>query len=284
MLQSSSRALQAKEACRHMLSLRPRSAADIWQDSTDNWSKLCVAMGCEKISLPGAVVQTYQINRSGSFYNSVFVQNPQSFEVKQVEGVFAERNLPFSIILPSLKPYRELSNSLSEQRYLLAPPWSLMVHEASIDRSSPDVRVEEIHSSKLADWFELQDAFPHVESSRQARLEMIERVSREDSTHLFLASLEGRSVGAGLLFIKDQVASIHMIATLPEFRRRQVATTVTLEAIGRARRDKADLLWLRTRKGGTGEKVYTKIGFTSFSDILSYSRTPQCEDSNLPPR
>ena len=276
--------MQDKKICRQILDLRQGSAADIWQNSTDNWSKLCVAMGCSSISVPGAVVQTYQIDRSGTFYNSVLVQNPQSFEVKQVEEVFVERTLPFSIILPSLKPYTELGKSLVKRRYLLAPPWTLMVHEELIDGSNPDVRVEEIDSCKLMDWFELQAVFPDVESSRQARLEMIETVSREGSAHLFLASMEGRSVGAGLLFIKDQVASIHMIATLPDFRRRHVASTVTLEAIGRARRDKADLLWLRTRKGGTGEKVYTKIGFTAFSDILSYTRTPQCEDSNLPPR
>jgi len=262
---------------------RPRSVQDIWQNSTDNWSKLCVAMGCASIRVPGAVLQTYPINRSGTFYNSVFVQNPQSFEVKQAEDIFAERELPFSIVLPSLESFGELSRSLSEQRYSLAPPWILMVHKELVDRSNPDVRVEEIDSSKLSDWVELQDVFPHVESSRRARREMIETVLREDSAHLFLASVGGKSVGAGLLFIKAQVASIHMIATLPEFRRRHVASTVTLEAISRARKDNPSLLWLRTRKGGTGEKVYTRIGFTAYSDILSYTRTPQCEESNLPP-
>jgi ribosomal protein S18 acetylase RimI-like enzyme len=99
-----------------------------------------------------------------------------------------------------------------------------------------------------------------------------------------MASLQEKSVGAGLFFMKDQIASIHMVATLTDFRRKHVATTVTLEAIRRARKDKADLVWLRTRKGGTGEKVYTKIGFTSFSDILSYTKTPQHEDTHLPPK
>jgi len=257
---------------------------DIWQEATDNWSELRVAMGCTRISVPGALVHTYPIHRSGAFYNSAFVQNPQSFVIEEVEHLYAERKLPFAITLPRLKPYRELCKSLEEQEYSLAPPWTLMTHKELTGRRSPEVRVEEIDRTKLGDWFEMQDAFPHVESSKSTRLEMVKKVSRNKSAQLLMASLREKFVGAGLLFMKDQVASIHMVATLTDFRRRHVATTVTLEAIRRARDDNADLVWLRTRKGGTGEKVYMKIGFTVFSDILSYTKTPQHEDSNLPPK
>lgn len=257
---------------------------DIWKEATDNWSELCDAMGCTRIRVPGALIHTYPIHRSGTFYNSAFVQNPQSFVIKEAEHVYAELKLPFTITLPRLKPYGDLSKALEEQEYSLAPPWTLMTHKKLTGRSSPEVRVEEIDRSKLGDWFEMQDAFPHVESSRSTRLKMTEKVSREKSAQLLMASLQGKFVGAGLLFMKDQIASIHMIATLTDFRRRHVATTVTLDAIHRAWKDKADLVWLRTRKGGMGEKVYVKIGFAAFSDILSYTKTPQYEDSNLPPK
>lgn len=257
---------------------------DVWQKATDNWSELCVAMGCTRIRVPGALVHTYPISRSGSFYNSAFVQEPQSFVIKEVEQVYAERKLPYAIILPRLKPYEKLGKLLEEHEYSLGPPWMLMTLKKLTGNSNSEVRVEAIDRSKLGDWFELQDAFPQVQSSRSTRLEMIEKLSRKKSAQLLLASLQGRSVGAGLLFMKDQVASIHMIATLTEVRRRHVATTVTLEAIRRANKDKTELVWLRTRRGGTGEKVYTKIGFNIVSDILSYTKTPQYEDTNLPPK
>jgi ribosomal protein S18 acetylase RimI-like enzyme len=257
---------------------------DVWQEATDNWSELRVAMGCTRIMIPGALVHTYPIHRSGTFYNSAFVQNPQSFVIGEAEHVYAERKLPFAITLPRLKPYGELGKSLEEQGYLLAPRWTLMTHNELTGRSNPEVRVEEVGGSKLGDWFEMQDAFPHAENSESIRLAMMKRLSMEKSAHLLMASLQKKFVGAGLLFMKDKVASIHMIATLTNFRRMHVATTVTLEAIRRARKGKADLVWLRTRKGGTGEKVYTKIGFTVFSDILSYTKTPQHEDANLQPK
>jgi ribosomal protein S18 acetylase RimI-like enzyme len=257
---------------------------DVWQKATDNWSELCVAMGCTRVRTPGALIHTYPISRSGSFYNSAFVQNPLSFVIKEVEHAYAERKLPFAIVLPRLKPYEKLGKLLDEREYSLSPPWMLMTLKEMTGNSNPEVRVEEIDRTKLGNWFELQDAFPQVESSRSARLEMIEKISREKSAQFLLASLQGRSVGAGLLFMKSKIASIHMIATLPEVRRRHVATTVTLEAIRRAKKDKPELVWLRTRRGGTGEKVYTRIGFKILSDILSYTKTPQYEDSNLPPK
>jgi len=257
---------------------------DVWQEATGNWSELCVAMGCTRIRVPGALVHTYPIQRSGTFYNSAFVQNPQSFVIEEVEHVYAERKLPFAIILPRLKPYEELGKSFEKREYSLAPPWTLMTHQELTGTSSPEIRVEKIDQSKLEDWFEMQDAFPQAESSKSTKLEMIKRLSKETSAQLLMASLQEKSVGAGLFFMKDQIASIHMVASLTDFRRKHVATTVTLEAIRRARKDKADLVWLRTRKGGTGEKVYTKIGFTAFSDILSYTKTPQHEDANLQPK
>jgi ribosomal protein S18 acetylase RimI-like enzyme len=256
---------------------------DVWQKVTDNWSELCVAMGCTRIRVPGALAHTYPIDRSGSFYNSVFVQDPRSFIIKEVEHVYAQRKLPFAIILPKLKRYEKLGNLLVRLEYSLCPPWMLMTLKELAGDLSPEVRVEEINQTKLKEWFELQDAFPQVESSRSTRLEMIENVSREKPALLLLASLQEKSVGAGLLFMKDQIASIHMIATLTAFRRRHVATTVTLNAIHRAMEHKPELVWLRTRRGGPGEKVYTKIGFKVISDILSYTKTPEYEDSNLPP-
>lgn len=257
---------------------------DVWREATNNWSQLCVAMGCRRIRIRDVLVHTYPIQRSGTFYNSAFVLNPESFLLEEVERFYAERRLPFGVILANLKPYEELGKSLQEQGYSLAPSWTLMTHKGLADGNNPEIRVVEANRSNLEEWFELLEAFPHPELSRPTRLEMIKRVSEEKSVQLLIASLQGRFVGTGLLFMKDEVASIHMIATRSDFRRRRVATTVTIEAIRRAEKSKAGLIWLRTRKGGVGEKVYARIGFTSFTDILAYSKTPKYEDTNLPPR
>jgi len=241
-------------------------------------------MGCTRKKVPGALVHTYPIDRSGSFYNSTYVQDPESFDIRDVEYAYGERKLPFAIILPRLIGYEKLGDSLGKLGYSMAPPWMLMTLNELTGEGNPEIRVEKMPRSRLRDWFELQDAFPQVESSKSRRRRMVEKLSGEKSAQLLLASIGTKSVGAGLLFIKDRIASIHMIATLNAFRRRHVATTVTLEAIRHAEKDDPEFIWLRTRRGGTGEKVYSKIGFGIITDILCYTKTPQCEDCNLPPK
>jgi hypothetical protein len=237
-------------------------------------------MGCARISVPGALVQTYPVERSGAFYNFALVQDSRSFLIRDVQDEFAKRRLPFAIKIPRIELYAELEKSLCEHGYSLSPTWNLMTHEASLGKSNSEVRVDVIDRSGLSDWFGIESVFSHVHSSRLAIEEMVERALVKGSVQLLTASLDGRPVGAGLLFLRNRVASIHMIATGTEFRRRHVATTITLDMLRRSENAKVDLIWLRTRTGGIGEKVYTKIGFKGFSDILTYTTTPDLEESN----
>ena len=63
-----------------------------------------------------------------------------------------------------------------------------------------------------------------------------------------------------------------MVSTIPEFRRKYVATTLILEVLETLKNKGVELLWLRTRKGGIGEKVYEKIGFKPILDILTFTK------------
>ena len=255
---------------------------EVWRAVAGNWSDLCVSMGCMRTQMPHAVAHTYPINRSGPFYNLTLVNDPQS-SIDDVEKIYEKNGLPFAIVTPRLESYAKLQRSLADRGYALPPPWGLMILDRLTGEVNTLVKVNSIDRSVLNEWFALQDAFPQVPSSKVARQRMIELILEDEAAQFLLATIEGKPVGAGLLYIRGQVASIHMIATHPAFRRRHVATTVTLEASRRAIRDKAELIWLRTRRGGTGEKVYTKMGFKLFTDLLSYTRTLECEDSNIPP-
>jgi hypothetical protein len=256
---------------------------DIWHDASNNWSELCALMGCARIRVSGAVAHTYLIERSGTFYNFVIVQDPSSFVIEEVEDVYAKQKLPFAIRIPKLVTYTDLETSLCNRGYSVAPAWVLMTQsECKSYEANPEVEIDEIDRSRMVEWCELQNAFSQTLSTKAVREEMIRRILGDKSVHLLMASLNHRPVGTGLLFLKDDVASIHLIATQFEFRRRHVASTLTIEAIRRTKSEKINLIWLRTRKGGVGEKVYTKIGFHFFTDILSYTKTPELEDSNLP--
>ncbi len=142
---------------------------DTWYVATSNWSELCVAMGCDRINIPGALVHIYPVERSGTFYNFALVQDPKRFHITDVEDEFAERQLPFAIRIPRLGLYTELEKSLREHEYSLVPAWNLMTCENRDGKMNPEVRVEVIDRSKLPAWFSVEDMFSQVQSSKKAR-------------------------------------------------------------------------------------------------------------------
>ncbi|MGD0423101.1 MAG: GNAT family N-acetyltransferase [Candidatus Bathyarchaeia archaeon] len=230
-------------------------------------------MGCIKYSILGALVNVYPVERSSTFHNIVHVQDPRSFLIQRAEDIFAARKLPFGIVLPRDSIYQELEESLRARGYSLVKTWNLMCYREGLGEPNHEVVVEEIDSSRLSEWFAISNMV-----SEFGRQEMISTALTNPSVRLLLGTLEGKPVGEGLLFLKDRVASIHCIATLPEFRRRHVASTIVIEILKRLKSERVDLIWLRTRRGGTGEKVYSRIGFNSFTDILTFTSTPHLED------
>jgi GNAT superfamily N-acetyltransferase len=249
-----------------------------WQLAAENWSDLCADMGCHRTHVPGAFVHVYDIDRSSTFYNFAVVHDPDTFSIEDVEEAFAGEKVPFAVKIPRLTPYLSIEEHLRERGYSLVPVWNLMTHDTNQGERNPEVRVEDVGFSGLEDWLSISNLARLSEQSRCVRKEMIGSALRASHGYLLLAYFRDKPVGEGFLFMKHGIASIHMMETIPEFRRRHVATTVVLEAADLAREEKARLLWLRTRKGGVGEKVYSRCGFGSFSDLLTYTRTPDLEE------
>lgn len=227
--------------------------------------------------MPGASVHVYDVGRSSTFYNCVLVHDPTLFNADDVQRIFRQRRLPFSVKIPDLKSYGGVAKALRANGYSLLRPWSLMRHDKAIGERNPDVDVECVASCQLNEWIDVSNINELPQISRAARLKMLEKVSRTSKARFLLARLGEQPAGIGMLFMEGHVASIHLMATLPEFRRRHVATTLVLHALA-LRNGSIDLTWLRTRKGGIGMKVYTKLGFSSIGNILSYTTTPELED------
>jgi ribosomal protein S18 acetylase RimI-like enzyme len=106
---------------------------------------------------------------------------------------------------------------------------------------------------------------------------MIRSALAKGLIHLFLANINYKPVGVALLFLNGHISSIHMMAVIPEYRRRHVATTILLELLHFSKNSNCQLIWLRTKKGGIGEQVYIRNGFRSLFDILTYTKTPNLE-------
>lgn len=88
------------------------------------------------------------------------------------------------------------------------------------------------------------------------------RIKREArALELFVAERDRKVVGSIGLARHHNVAQVISVGTLPEARRRGVASTMVVEMVERARARSAELIYLVTRADDTPKELYRKIGF-----------------------
>lgn len=80
-------------------------------------------------------------------------------------------------------------------------------------------------------------------------------------TRFFLALLEGHPVGTGALKVREGVAEIIGIATLPRARRRGVASAMVCHLVTRAHMSRATLTFLTVLAGSPAQALYRHLGF-----------------------
>ena len=90
---------------------------------------------------------------------------------------------------------------------------------------------------------------------------IIEREARYSACRLYLATWSGRNAGACDLFVLGEWARLDSVGTLPEFRRRGVASALVRRAIADAENGGVRVLYLFTEAGSDAERLYRKCGF-----------------------
>jgi len=79
----------------------------------------------------------------------------------------------------------------------------------------------------------------------------------------YLGYFNGIPVGYATLIYSGRFAGIYNVGTIPEYRKRGVGTTLTLNAVTDALRNGAEIVYLVTEQGSYNEKLYSKMGFNA---------------------
>lgn len=88
----------------------------------------------------------------------------------------------------------------------------------------------------------------------------------------FLGEIDGRTVGvASLVRTEDRIAGIYNVATDPEFRRRGVATALSLRCIEAFRGAGDEALTLQVLRGSDAQRLYEKLGFETAYTLALHS-------------
>ncbi|TQS45074.1 GNAT family N-acetyltransferase [Cryptosporangium phraense] len=148
--------------------------------------------------------------------------------------------------------------------------------EATADRRTPDgMHIVEVNDRFSVGEFTGAYAGPlgFTESSMD---KMVEReLDRGDGIRL-AGILDGRIVGTTRLALESDVAGLYFVATDPAYRRRGVASALTLEATRIARR--AGHRTMTLQASSEGEPVYRNVGFESVSRYRLFAFPGEARD------
>ena len=145
--------------------------------------------------------------------------------------------------------------------------WLLMryPHAAPLKASGQGItinpRANETGLGEAKDWIDVVLS----EENDAETLPMWQDVAEHEAAYtpcrLYLASQDGRPVGACSLFLAESCARIDSMVVRPEYRRRGVASALVARAVTDALAAGVDLIYLYTEGEGAGAAVYAKLGF-----------------------
>jgi GNAT superfamily N-acetyltransferase len=227
-------------------------------------------------------VTWYRSGLPGEFFNGILHTNlPEEGLDERIRAAlapFQQRGLPMRWYLgPSSRP-----GSLEEglQRCGLSFGWRGPALAIDLDDLRPPDRrpeglvCERVESrAALAEWIGLWVGEAPLEVRQ--RLSWVYTVTEFGKTlevSLYLARVEGRAVATAAIFTGSRAAAVKHVSTLGEFRRRGIASALTIFALEDARR--AGCRYAALTSSPEGYPVYRRLGFVEVCEIRRYLWLP----------
>lgn len=227
-------------------------------------------------------VTWYRSGLPGEFFNGILLTNfPEEGLDEAVRAAlvpFQLRNLPMRwYVGPSSRP-AGLERAL--QSCGLSFSWggpALAVDLANLrppEKQPEGLVCEQVESREsLAEWIQLWvgGAPPEV----QQRLDWVYTVSDFGKTldvRLYLGRIEGRAVATAAIFTGSRAAAVKHVSTLPAYRRRGIASALTVRTLEDAR--SMGCRYAALTSSPEGYPVYRRLGFEEVCRFCRYVWTP----------
>jgi len=147
------------------------------------------------------------------------------------------------------------------------PVYAIRLNELPTAPIPDEISIEEVTTeSEVLKWIECYAPSMGVAASEIGKLEQIEDnfEGRARFYRRFAAKVGGRMVGTSAFLESDGVAGIYLCSTAPEFRRKGIATLLTLRAAQAGLDQGLSLATLQA--SSSGEPVYQRLGFRKVAD------------------
>jgi GNAT superfamily N-acetyltransferase len=218
----------------------------------------------------------------GPYFNRVvdahLTQDSVDQRIDEIKRTFIDRKAAITWLLgPSVSP-GDLGEHLVNQGFARQEPWIGMARslEDLPDRPLPlgehvDVRVVRTDSD-YADWIDVVGrSFKFPAQARRLLLHSVRSPRDKTNSDAWVHSLvycDGKPAAASTLFVKDGVAGIYLVSTLPEMRGLGLGALATWTSLRLARDMGCSLAVLQSTL--RARRMYERLGFQSHCEIGVY--------------
>ena len=178
--------------------------------------------------------------------------------IRHIRGEIGEKRLPPVMRFgPKGKP-QNLRVHLLRNGFIAMdynpPGMAIRLGDEKQDHTIPnDLRVEKVQDiGALREWLSFYSIF---------EFEMFEVLILSPTVRLYVGKIDGKPVGASMMFLSSGVAGLYQVQVPQEYRRRGIGTAMTLAPMREARETGYEIAVLQASQ--MGEPVYRKIGFKS---------------------
>ncbi|MFX1391369.1 MAG: GNAT family N-acetyltransferase [Promethearchaeota archaeon] len=132
--------------------------------------------------------------------------------------------------------------------------------------SQTDLKIIKIESEMhLKEWKEIVSQVFNI----RVDFELLEYLLLQEETKFYLGTFKGTPVSALMLYLSSGVAGLHAVSTLSEYRSKGFGLIISKTAL-------IDAFYLGYQIGvlqasSLGERVYRKLGFKKYCDVISYT-------------
>lgn len=191
-------------------------------------------------------------------------------EIKNVEKLIRKKKAPNGWTLGPLTIPKNLGDSLEKYGFSNVYQQAGMavelknIEDRKIEKSNLKVKRVE-NEELLKSWANVVgDVF-----GIKVDFDMLKFLLLQEEVYFYLGKFEGKPVSTLMLYISSGVAGLHAVSTLPEYRNKGFGLTVSRAAL-------IDAFEMGYRVGvlqasSLGEKIYKKLGFQKYCDIISYA-------------
>ena len=155
------------------------------------------------------------------------------------------------------------------------------------DKLNPEINVEEISETEVDTYanvtFAVEESIEELTMESpvewKERMRMLDLECLRRGWKLYLAYVEGKPVGVCSLVSLVKIGHIHWVATLKEYRRRGIGTTLLVHSILDSIHEGNNLHTLSVGKeNANAVRLYRKIGFVADYTIPWYTKELQSEN------